>query len=203
MGKLITVIGNSGIGKTTLTEKLCDVGSFVPLLEKNVDRRYQKRFEEDLKGYALLNQIDFFLFRAEQEIFARENDLIGVQDGGLDQDYHVFSHCFHQKGYLNDEEFYICKRLYSTLRLCLPSPDLIIKLNAPTSILVERMVNRQREIDIIKADDLIDMEKLIDAWLAKDIPSPIINIDAREEDPSYSTVIDELLQEVNKTLKIK
>ena len=168
-----------------------------------MDRPFQKRFDEDLKKYSLLNQIDFFLFRAEQEVYIRENDLIGVQDGGLDQDYYVFTHCFHQKGYLSDEEFYICKRLYSTLRLSLPLPDLFIKLNAPTSILVDRMIKRQREIDIIKAEDLIDMEKLIETWLSKDIPSPIISVDAREDDPSYSTVVDELLRKINKTLKIK
>ena len=33
MGKLITVVGNSGVGKTALASKLCEIGSFVPFLE--------------------------------------------------------------------------------------------------------------------------------------------------------------------------
>jgi deoxyadenosine/deoxycytidine kinase len=203
MGKLITVIGNCGTGKTTLTERLCETGSFYALLEMNVERPFQKRFQENLKGHSLSNQIDFFLFRAEQEVFVRENNLIGVQDGGLDQDYQVFTKCFHHKGYLRDEEFSLCTRLYSTLRKFLPLPDLIIKLNAPHSLLAERMIKRQREIDVIKPEDLVDMENLIDEWLAKAVASPIIQVDTKEDDPSYSKVIDDLIREIKRTLKIK
>jgi deoxyadenosine/deoxycytidine kinase len=203
MGKLITVIGNCGIGKTALTMKLCEAGSFVALLEKNVDRPFQKSFQDNLKGFSLPNQIDFFLFRAEQEIFVRKNDIVGVQDGGLDQDYHVFTQCFHQKGYLNDEEYLLCERLYSILRQFLPLPDLIIKLSAPNSVLVNRMVKRQRDIDIIKPEDLLEMENIIEEWLAKASSVPVIHIDSSEDDPSYITVIDDLLKDVKSTLDIE
>jgi deoxyadenosine/deoxycytidine kinase len=203
MGKLITVVGNTGIGKTTLTIKLCEVGSFIALLEKNEERPFQKRFQDDLKGFSLSNQVDFLLFRAEQEIFVRENDIVSVQDGGLDQDYHVFTKRFHQKGYLEDEEYYLCERLYSTLRLFLPLPDLIIKLTAPYSILAERMAKRQRDIDIEKSEDLVELEKLIEEWLTKATSVPIIHIDTSEDDPSYTTIIEELVRDVKTRLKIK
>ncbi|MDH3944513.1 MAG: deoxynucleoside kinase [Anaerolineae bacterium] len=71
MGKLITMAGNSGVGKTTLAKLLSEAGGFELLAEDNVGRPFQKRFDEDLKRYALPNQVDFLLFRAEQEIFAR------------------------------------------------------------------------------------------------------------------------------------
>lgn len=203
MGKLITVVGNSGTGKTTLTLKLCEVGSFTALLEKNVERPFQKRFNEDLKRFALSNQVDFLLFRAEQEVFVRENDIIGLQDGGLDQDFHVFTKRFHQKGYLDNKEFHLCERLYSSIRHFLPLPDLIIRLTAPVSILAERMAKRQREIDIEKSEDLFELEKLIETWLTKDLPVPIIHIDASEDDPSYSTVIEELIRDIKTKLNIE
>jgi deoxyguanosine kinase len=203
MGKLITVVGNTGIGKTTLAIKLCEVGSFIPLLEKNVERPFQKRFQDNLKGFALSNQVDFLLFRAEQEIYVRENELVGVQDGGLDQDYHVFTKRFHQKGYLEDEEYYLCERLYSTFRQLLPLPDLIIKLTAPIPILAARMAKRGRAIDIEKPEDLVDLENLIEEWLTKATSIPIIHIDTSEDDPSYTTIIEDLVRDVKTKLQIK
>jgi deoxyadenosine/deoxycytidine kinase len=202
MGKLITVVGNSGIGKTTLTKKLCEAGSFVALLENNVERPFQKYFQEDLKGFSLPNQVDFLLFRAEQEIYVRDSDIVGVQDGGLDQDFHVFTKHFHHNGYLDDEEYHLCERLYSTLRLLLPPPDLIIQLTAPVSNLAERMAKRGRNIDIAKSEDLAALEKLIDEWFAKDDSIPLIQIDASDEDPSYSTVIEDLVREGKTQLNI-
>jgi len=141
------------------------------------------------------------LFRAEQEIYVRENDIIRVQDGGLDQDYYVFTKRFHQKGYLEDEEYYLCERLYSTLRLFLPLHDLIIKLTAPYSILAERMAKRQRDIDIEKSEDLLELGKLIEEWFTKGTSIPIIHIDASEDDPSYTTITEDLVRDVKNKLK--
>jgi deoxyadenosine/deoxycytidine kinase len=203
MGKLITVVGNSGIGKTTLTLKLCQVGSFVAFLEKNEERPFQKRFQNDLKGFSLPNQVDFLLFRAEQENYVRRNDIVGVQDGGLDQDFHIFTKLFHHKGYLDDEEYHLCERLHSTLRYLLPPPDLIIQLTAPVSTLAGRMAKRGRNIDIAKSEDLAALERLIEDWLAKEASVPLIQIDAGDEDPSYTNIIEDLLINVKTKLNLK
>lgn len=55
MGKLITVAGNLGAGKTTLTRLLCDKGSFTPYWEIPEEHPFQKDFTDDLHRWALAN----------------------------------------------------------------------------------------------------------------------------------------------------
>ncbi|MGD8456105.1 MAG: deoxynucleoside kinase [Anaerolineales bacterium] len=201
MGKLITVVGNSGIGKTTLATKLCEAAPFIAFLEKTDERPFQRKFQDDLKSYSLPNQVDFLLFRAEQEIYIREHDIVGVQDGGLDQDFHVFTKHFHRKTFLDAEEYRLCGRLYSTLRRSLPPPDLIIHLTAPVPILTARMAKRERNIEIAKSKDLAALQNLIEEWLSKNSSIPAIHVDATGDDPSYSSIIEDLIVEINSHLK--
>ncbi len=53
----------------------------------------------------------------EQEIKARQEAGISLQDGGLEEDYFVFTKLFFKKGYLSQEEFALCKRLYEMARV--------------------------------------------------------------------------------------
>jgi deoxyadenosine/deoxycytidine kinase len=150
MVKLIAVIGNWGSGKTTLTRRLSEQYGFVPLMEQHQERPFQARFRSDLKKYSLANQMDYLLFRAEQELSLQGSDTIGIADGGLEQDFHVFTALFHRKGYLDEHEYRICERLYKALRQTLPLPDLLIRLSAPLDVLRRRRAARSRELDIVE-----------------------------------------------------
>jgi len=202
MGKLITIVGNSGVGKSTLAKNLCDAASFFPILEKMEERPFIWKFHQNRKEFALANQVDYFLFQAEQEKLIRKNDGIGVQDSGLDQAFHVFSKRFHDKGYLGDDEYLLCKRLYETLRHFLPSPDLIIHLYAPYSIIAERMEKRQRSLDIERTQDLHALGIIIKEWLPTIKTVPIIQVNAEHADPSYSTIMDGLIADIHTKLKL-
>jgi deoxyadenosine/deoxycytidine kinase len=105
MGKLISVVGNLGAGKTTLTKLICDKGSYIPYRERPEEHPFHTEYGKDQRRWALANQIDFFLFRCEQEANARQSNEMAVFDGGFDQDFHVFTrHIFNLKdhcGYSN------------------------------------------------------------------------------------------------------
>jgi deoxyadenosine/deoxycytidine kinase len=190
LGKLIAVAGNTGVGKTTLVKTLCEQGGYTCALEKHENTPFHEQFSQDLGKYALANQVDFFLRRADQEIKIRAGTNPGVQDGGLDQDFHVFSKLFHQKGYLDQEEFNTCRRMYTLLRKLLPPPELIIWLKADPHVIAERFVTRARRLNIANTEDISAIDSLLKSWIGSIDRERLITVDSGSEDERYRSTVE-------------
>jgi deoxyadenosine/deoxycytidine kinase len=197
MGKLIVVVGNSAVGKTTLTEALCAAGDFATGLEEHVARPFQTLFKNDA-GYALANQIDYLLLRAEQERLIRADAKTGLQDGGLEMDFYVFTRLFHQKGLLPIQEYHLCERLVAQIRSSQPPPEGILWLTAPIDVVVERFTRRGRLLEIATRDDLQTTEAFLEEWLERLDPDRILRIDASKDDPHYQGCLAEALEFIAK-----
>src|SRR5690349_24388942 len=111
MAKLIVIVGPSGVGKTTLAQALCTQRDFNTAFEQHNERPFQMLFKNDPK-YALANQMDYLLHRAEQEDELRKGTKPALMDGGLDLDFHGFTRLFHTRGWLTDAEYGLCRRFY-------------------------------------------------------------------------------------------
>jgi len=192
MGKLVVVVGNSGIGKTSLALKLSEQLALPAYLEQHHDRPFQRLFSGDLRAYALANQVDYLMFRAEQEAAIRTQASHGIQDGGLDLDFHVFTRHFLNKGYLANEEHDLCRRLYELARRFLPMPDVIVSMKAPMEVVLRRFARRKRDLEIAKAQDLSALQALLDEWLAHVCGVPVVAVDAAIEDAEYSGQLEAL-----------
>ncbi len=201
MSTLITVIGNCGSGKTALTKRLSEHYGLTPLSEQHAERPFQARFQSELKTFALANQIDYLLFRAEQERALRESNQVGIADGGLDQDFYVFTQLFHRKGFLYDRENALCERLFRHLRRALPPPDLIIRLTAPLDVLIQRRASRTRALDMVTDADLPVIDGLIAAWMAGSTIH-MITFDTSRDDPDYLSSIAPLLTQLDPFVSI-
>lgn len=197
MGKLIAVVGNTGVGKTTFVHQLCAFPEFTSGLEQHEERPFYLMFSSDKQRFALPNQIDYLLLRAEQEIEIRNSDFIGVQDGGLDEDFFLFTRLFYQKGYLTKIEHNLCERTYNILRHILPPPDLFVWLRAPIEVVAKRYKQRDRSLDIAKIDDMAAMEILLEDWLSKVDPISLVTINTEGEERSYSKSIQVVLDRIH------
>ncbi|MBN2503013.1 MAG: deoxynucleoside kinase [Anaerolineales bacterium] len=199
MGALVAVIGNSGVGKTTLARRLSEAGGYKAYLETHSERPFQALCQQDLVRYALPNQLDYLLCRAEQESEIRNAAGVGVVDGGLELDFHLFTQLFHQRGMLDAAGYELCERFYTFSRQHLPPPDLLVALHAPLDELLRRKQARARELDLVTAaDDLAQMEELLVAYLASVPAERLITVDAVQEDESYIGVVGELVDWINR-----
>ncbi len=191
MGKIIAVVGTTGVGKTALVRALCKQGPFVPGLEQHKERPFQQVFKAN-PNYALPNQIDYLLLRAEQERVLRQAEHTGLVDGGLDLDYHGFTRLFYSRGWLSKAEYNLCKRFYEFIRFNLPPPDLIIHLTASPEVILRRLAGRKR-INIADPKDIVKLASYLNIWLSTIPPSHLLRLDVSENDPGYRRLLPALL----------
>jgi deoxyadenosine/deoxycytidine kinase len=195
MGKLIAVVGASGAGKTSLVHALTDTGNFHVAYEQHTERPFQALFKRD-PLYALANQMDYLLYRTEQEKELRATAKIGLVDGGLDLDFHGFTRLFHARGLLSDAEFDLCRRFYELARQFLAPPDLVIHLIASENVIRQRLARRER-INIASVEDTALFNSFLDEWLGTISPSKLLRLDVSEESPRYEKSLQVILAQVD------
>ncbi len=196
MGKLISIVGASGAGKTTLVRALSTAAGFATAYEQHVERPFQALFKHD-PHYALANQIDYLLLRAEQEKELRTSDKIGLIDGGLDLDFQGFTRLFHSRRLLTDSEFDLCRRVYAFARESLPLPELIVRLHAEELTVADRLSARER-INIAQAEDTTLFNSFLDEWLASLPSHQIMKLDVSQETLGYKESVAVILDAISK-----
>lgn len=197
MGKLIAIIGASGVGKTTLVQALAKAQPFKTAYEQHAGRPFQNLFKAESR-YGLANQIDYMLLRAEQEQELRASLQIGLIDGGLDVDFHGFTRLFYHRGLLTQAEFDLCGRLYRLLRSMLPLPELIVRLRAEPSIVAKRLALRER-INIATPEDTTLLNGFLDEWLQSLPSQQILELDVTNEPQDYRRSVEIVLERIRES----
>ena len=139
----IAIEGPIGVGKTALAERLAARIDATTVLEET-ENPFLADFYNARHGSALQAQLFYLLNRHRQQSTLRQGDLFAqatVSDYLFDKDK-IFAYLN-----LDDNELFIYQRLYDLLAKDVPSPDLVIYLQAPTDVLVRRLRDRARELE--------------------------------------------------------
>ncbi|HHJ12990.1 MAG TPA: deoxynucleoside kinase [Gammaproteobacteria bacterium] len=135
----IVVEGPIGVGKTSLARRLAETFGSELLLEGAAENPFLERFYRNPQAVALQTQLFFLLQRAQQMQELRQGDMfepVRVSDFLMDKD-RIFARLT-----LDAEEYRLYEQVYSHLTLDVPTPDLVIYLQAPVDVLVKRIHKR-------------------------------------------------------------
>ncbi|MDF1779870.1 MAG: deoxynucleoside kinase [Alcanivoracaceae bacterium] len=195
-GKLphfIAVEGAIGVGKTTLARKLADTFNYETLLEQAEENPFLTRFYQDPKRYALQTQLFFLFQRAQQLRDIKQDNLfenVRVSDFLIDKDK-LFAEVT-----LDEDEYKLYANVYEHMTLDAPRPDLVIYLQAPSNVLLQRIQRRgvasEQDINAEYLDRLNDAyARFFHFYDAA--PLLIVNasdIDLANRDEDYQQLID-------------
>jgi deoxyadenosine/deoxycytidine kinase len=137
--RFIAVEGPIGVGKTSLTRRLADTFNYEVLLEKAEENPFLDRFYQSPRQHALSTQLFFLFQRTQQMQELRQNDLfepVRVADFLIDKD-RLFAELN-----LDADEYELYLKVFGHLTIDSPKPDLVIYLQAPTDVLLQRIQKR-------------------------------------------------------------
>ena len=178
--KYIAVEGPIGVGKTTLANKIAETFNYDIFLEQPAENPFLKNFYRNPNQSALATQL-FFLFQRMQQIQDLKQrslfESVSVSDFLIEKDK-LFAEVT-----LNKEEIDLYNKIYDHITIEAPIPDLVIYLQAPVSVLKERISKRGNINEQYMTIDYL--ERLNDAYSRFFLnynASPLLIINAAEID---------------------
>jgi len=182
MGDLryIAVEGPIGVGKTSLAALLANELSARCITSNPGENPFLPRFYNDRKKYAFQTQIFFLLSRYQQQQQLQQMDLfkqVTVSDYLFAKD-RIFASIN-----LDENEMALYERIYRLLTGRIPTPDLVIYLQAKAQVLLSRIKQRSQEYDrSIEADYLEALLQAYNNYFFHYDESPLLVIDTNEID---------------------
>jgi deoxyguanosine kinase len=195
--KFIVVEGPIGVGKTSLARRLCESLGAQPVFEQSAHNPFLERFYRNPRAGALSTQLFFLLQRAQQLGALTQADLfatVRVADYLLEKD-RLFARVT-----LDEDELALYEQLYSRLDIRPPTPDLVVYLQAPVDVLLERIAGRG--VDYEQHIERQYLERLNEAYARffhEFATAPLLIVNAASIDPIASQRdYDELLAAIRR-----
>lgn len=191
----IVVEGPIGVGKTTLARRLAESYGAELMLEAPDENPFLPKFYDNPRANALSTQLYFLLHRVQQIRELHQADMftkLRVGDYMIEKDY-----LFAQLN-LDADELRLYEQVYAQIAGETVVPDLVIYLQAPVNVLMDRITSRGIPYEV--GIDQHYLHRLVSAYTHffynyETAPLVIVNaaeIDIANNDGDYALLFEKL-----------
>ena len=202
MKRLILVAGNIGSGKTSLTERVGERLGWRTAFESVADNPYLPNFYADMRAWSFHLQVFFLGHRAQQHHEMWEDPRSAIIDRSIYEDAYIFARALNHLGNLSDLDYQSYRRIFDLVVRGLPPPSLLVYLQAPVPVLIQRIRERARGMESgITAGYLSLLDSYYADWLQTFDLCPVLTI--RSDDLNFVSRahhLDLVLQRINEKL---
>ena len=179
----LTIAGNIGAGKSSLTKLLSERFGWKPFYESVEDNPYLRDFYGDMKKWSFHLQVYFLSKRFNDSQSILKDDHSVILDRTLYEDGEIFARNLHAIGNMTDRDYENYKQLFNTLINYLPKPDLMIYLRSDVDFLIERIKKRSRDFETtIPKEYLLQLNDYYEDWISRYTTSDLLTIDIAKVD---------------------
>ncbi len=200
----ITISGNIGAGKSSLTKMLSEKLGWIPFYESVEDNPYLEDFYNDMKKWSFHLQIYFLSKRFnDSHNILKLNESV-ILDRTLYEDGEIFARNLYELGNMSERDYKNYKQLYNILINYLPKPDLMIYLRSDVDFLIERIKKRSRDFEAsIPKEYLIRLNNYYEEWISKYTISDLLIIDVKKFDyvnnpNDLNSVVNQIMERIQK-----
>ena len=163
----VSVAGNIGAGKTSLTELLAHHYKWEPNFEDVIDNPYLDDFYNHMERWSFNLQIYFLKSRFSQILQNKKSNKTVIQDRTIYEDAFIFAPNLHSMGLMNQRDFQNYRSLFELMENTVSPPDLLIYVRSSISNLVSKIHKRGREYEnSISIDYLSRLNERYEAWIS-------------------------------------
>ena len=175
---IITIAGNIGVGKSSLTQLLADELGWVAIFEAVEENPYLADFYRDMRTWSFHSQTFFLSRRLFQyrEMLDCAHSI--VQDRSIYEDAEIFARNLHLQGHLDGRDYDLYRQLYEGISLFLPVPTFLVYLRASLETLQQRIASRGRDYErAIDPAYIARLNELYEEWIARFDRCPVLTIE--------------------------
>lgn len=198
--RLVVVAGNIGTGKTSLAERIGARLGWHTAFESVADNPYLADFYADMRAWAFHLQVFFLGHRAQQYLQMVQLPQSVIIDRSIYEDAFIFARALYQMGNLTERDYQSYRTVFDLIVNRLPPPDLLIYLQAPVEVLIDRIRKRGRNIESgITVEYLRLLESFYNDWLQIFDVCPVLTIRTDDLDyvhrPKHLNIVVQRIQE--------